>query len=183
MKRKICTFFLVTLTLLSAVFFGMQITTQIVKAEQTETKNVIVIGWDGVQRNHLYELLNRNLLPNFAAFINQGTIANITVSDHGTDTKAGWTQILTGYRWWKTGVYNNVYWFNSIPAGYTIPERAENYFGRNQIITGFFVGKSFHMEITDGTFDAANGKYTHQALYETFQQHWMLLSMVTKTRA
>ena len=165
MKRKICTFFLVTLTLLSAVFFGMQITTQIVRAEQTETKNVIVIGWDGVQRNHLYELLNRNLLPNLAAFINQGTIANITVSDHGTDTKAGWTQILTGYRWWKTGVYNNVYWFNSIPAGYTIPERAENYFGRNQIITSFIVGKSFHMEITDGTFDTANGKYTHQALY------------------
>jgi hypothetical protein len=165
LKRKISVFILVTITVLSTVIFGLQITTQIVRAEQTEAKNVIVIGWDGVQRNHLYELLNRNLLPNLASFINQGTIANITVSDHGTDTKAGWTQILTGYRWWRTGVYNNVYWFNSIPAGYTIPERAENYLGRNQIITGFIVGKSFHMEITDGTFDTASGKYTHQALY------------------
>jgi hypothetical protein len=165
LKTKLSVFLLVTLTVLSAVIFSQQIAIQIVRGEQTEAKNVIIIGWDGVQRNHLYELLNRNLLPNLASFINLGTIVNITVTDHGTDTKAGWTQILTGYRWWQTGVYNNVYWFHSIPAGYTIPERVENYFGRNQIITGFIVGKSFHMEITDGTFDTASGTYTHQALY------------------
>jgi hypothetical protein len=124
-----------------------------------------LIGWDGVQRNHLFDLLNRSLLPNLASFANNGSLFNITVSDHGTDTKAGWTQILTGYRWLRTGVFNNVYWFHSIPAGYTIPERVENYFGRSNVKTGFIVGKLAHMEIQDGTGDAANGRYTHEAIY------------------
>jgi len=159
---------LVALTLFSMLIFYPAMTLQPAEG-QTDEKNVILIGWDGVQRNHLYELLNRNLLPNLASFISEGTIVNITVSDHGTDTKAGWTQILTGYRWWKTGVYNNVYWFNSIPAGYTIPERAESYFGKSQIITGFRVGKLYHMEITDNTGDATSGRYTHQAIYSNLQ--------------
>jgi hypothetical protein len=161
---KVAAAFLVILTLFS-IFIIHMAAIPLFANGQSDQKNVIVIGWDGVQRNHLYELLNRNLLPNLASFASQGSLVNITVSDHGTDTKAGWTQILTGYRWWRTGVYNNVYWFHSIPTGYTIPERAENYFGRNQIITGFIVGKSFHMEITDGTYDTATGTYTHQAIY------------------
>jgi hypothetical protein len=137
--------------------------------QSTENKNVILIGWDGVQRNHLYELLNRNLVPNLASFASQGSLVNITVTDHGTDTKAGWTQILTGYRWFRTGVYSNVYWFNSIPAGYTIPERVESYFGKNQVVTGFRVGKLYHMEISDGTGDTTNGKFTSQAIYRNLQ--------------
>ena len=153
-QRKVTAAFLVILTLFSTFIIYMAAVPLLANG-QSDQKNVIVIGWDGVQRNHLYELLSRNLLPNLAAFASQGSLVNITVTDHGTDTKAGWTQILTGYKWWRTGVYNNVYWFHSIPAGYTIPERAENYFGRSQIITGFIVGKSFHMEITDGTYDTA----------------------------
>ncbi len=105
---------------------------QTVKSQPTEAKNVILIGWDGVQRNHLLELLNRSLLPNLAGFANAGVLKNITVMDHRTDTKAGWTQILTGYKWWRIGVFSNVYWFHSIPAGYTIHERVENYFGKNE---------------------------------------------------
>ncbi len=162
--KKATALFLVLLTLFSILIVCLAAMPQLANSQDVQ-KNVIVIGWDGVQRNHLYELLNRNLLPNLSSFASQGSLVNITVTDHGTDTKAGWTQILTGYKWWRTGVYNNVYWFHSIPAGYTIPERAENYFGRNQIITSFIVGKSFHMEITDGTFDTASGTYTHQALY------------------
>jgi hypothetical protein len=132
----------------------------------TEVKNVILIGWDGVQRNHLFELLNRSLLPNLSSFVNQGAIVNITVMDHGTDTKAGWTQILTGYRWWRTGVFNNVYWFHSIPAGYTIPERVESHFGKSEVVTGFITGKLFHMEVQDETGDAATGRYTQEAIYK-----------------
>jgi hypothetical protein len=161
--RKSVTLFLATLCILTAFCAASPI--QTVKGQSIENKNVILIGWDGVQRNHLYELLNRSALPNLASFIDQGTMVNITVSDHGTDTKAGWTQILTGYRWWRTGAFNNVYWFHGIPSGYTIPERVESYFGSNKVITGFVVGKLFHMEIRDGTGDAITGRYTHEALY------------------
>ena len=102
--------------------------------------NVILLGWDGVQRNHLYELLNRNELPNTKTLINEGHIVNITITDHSTDTKGGWSQVLTGYRWWKTGVYSNEYWFNSIPASFTILERVENKFGKENIVTAFITG-------------------------------------------
>ncbi len=131
--------------------------------------NVILLGWDGVQRNHLYELLNVGKMPNLSAFIQTGKMVNVTVSDHFTDTKAGWTQILTGYKWWKTGVFENAIWFNAIPRGYTIPERLENFYGSNQIATAFIAGKLNQMEIEDGTGSAAIGTpfstYSNEALY------------------
>ena len=131
--------------------------------------NVLLLGWDGVQRNHLFELLNRGLMPNLSGFVQTGKLVNVTVSDHHTDTKAGWTQILTGYRWWKTGVFGNSYWFQSIPKGYTIPERLENIYGSNQIATAFITGKLNQMEIEDLTGTAAVGSpfatYSNQALY------------------
>ena len=130
-----------------------------------EVKNVLLIGWDGVQRNHLFELLNRGSVPNLQSFINDGTIVNVTVSDHRTDTKSGWTQILTGYRWWRTGVYNNAYWFHSIPVGYTIPERVESYFGKDNVATGHITGKMGHMEVLNGSSTTATGLYTHEAIY------------------
>jgi hypothetical protein len=164
-KRRSGALFLVVVALLSAVMFFPTLTPQIVQGEQTEVKNVILIGWDGVQRNHLFELLNRSLLPNLASFVDQGTIANITVMDHRTDTKAGWTQILTGYKWWRTGVFNNAYWFHSIPAGYTIPERVESHFGKSEVATGFLTGKLGHMEAQNGTGTAKTGLYTHEAIY------------------
>jgi Type I phosphodiesterase / nucleotide pyrophosphatase len=130
-----------------------------------EVKNVILIGWDGVQRNHLFELLNRGLLPNLQSLIDDGRIVNVTVSDHRTDTKSGWAQILTGYRWWRTGVFNNVYWFHSIPFGYTIPERVESYFGKDKVVTAHITGKLGHMEVQNGTSTTATGLYTHEAIY------------------
>jgi len=130
-----------------------------------EATNVILVGWDGVQRNHLFELLNRDELPDLKALINEGTIVNITVIDHSTDTSGGWTQILTGYRWWNTGVYSNDYWFHSIPDSYTIPERVESYFGKDNVATAFITGSLSHMEVKDWTRSALYGTYTHEAIY------------------
>jgi len=132
--------------------------------------NVILLGWDGVQRNHLFELLSAGLMPNLSTFVQTGKLVNVTVSDHYTDTKAGWTQILTGYRWWKTGVFQNSNWFNAIPRGYTILERLKNIYGSTQISTAFITGKLNQMEIEDGTGTAAVGSpfaiYSDQALYD-----------------
>ncbi len=138
-------------------------------ADAGNNTNVILLGWDGVQRNHLFELMNAGLMPNLSAFIQTGKIVNVTVSDHYTDTKAGWTQVLTGYKWWKTGVFDNSIWFNKVPRNYTIPERLENYYGSNNIATAFITGKLNQMEIEDLTGTAANTSlfavYSHEALY------------------
>ncbi len=131
----------------------------------SEAKNILLIGWDGVQRNHLFELLNSSSLPNLQALTDRGIIANVTITDHRTDTKAGWTQILTGYRWWKTGVFNNVNWFHSIPRGYTIEERVESYFGIDNVATGHITGKMFHMEVINNSGSTATGFFTHEAIY------------------
>lgn len=182
LKTKHLSMFLIALFILSIFCVGQnaQITrtvaatsnSDIVLSNSESTSNytnVILLGWDGVQRNHLYELLNAGMTPNLNAFIQTGKIVNITVSDHVTDTKSGWTQILTGYRWWKTGVYGNSVWFHTIPRGYTIPERLENIFGSNQIATAFITGKLNQMEIEDGTGTAAIGSsfanYSNDALY------------------
>jgi hypothetical protein len=87
-------------------------------------RNVILIGWDGAQRNHVKEMLSRNELPNLKRIISEGLFAEIDISGT-TDTKAGWAEILTGYGPEVTGVFNNNV-FQSIPEGYTVFERLEN---------------------------------------------------------
>ncbi len=141
-------------------------------------RNVILLGWDGVQRNHLLELIDRGSMPNLVSFMRSGTMVNVTISDHYTDTKAGWTQILTGYKFWKTGVYNNFFWFHSIPAGYTIPERVESIFGEDQVTTGFIAGKLRHMETVNSTGSAVSeGPFTHEAIYSNLPSRLDVVSI------
>lgn len=147
----------------------------------TIEKNVILLGWDGVQRNHLLELMGRGLMPNLVSFVNKGTIVNITVSDHLTDTKAGWTQVLTGYKWWRTGVFANSVWFHSIPYGYTIPERLENIYGKDEIATAFITGKLNQMETVNETGTAASGSpfavYSNEAIYSNLPSQLDVVSV------
>jgi len=62
-----------------------------------------------------------------------------------SDTKAGWTQLLTGYVPEKTGVYNNGR-YEPIPAGYTVFERLEEFFGPDHIDTVAVIGKKAHVD-------------------------------------
>ncbi|MBE3577562.1 MAG: alkaline phosphatase family protein [Limnochordales bacterium] len=102
-------------------------------------KNAILISWDGVQRDHLRELLDAGKLPNLKALIKEGTIVEIDVT-HKTDTKAGHAQMLTGYGPEVTGVYSNSV-YQPIPKGYTIFERLEEEFGEDNIATIMITGK------------------------------------------
>lgn len=108
-------------------------------------RNVILIGWDGVQREHLKELLSRNELPSLSALVKEGTLVDIDITTGATDTKAGWTQILTGYVPEKTGVYSNSR-YQPIPEGYTVFERLEEFFGPQNIFTGAIVGKKGNVD-------------------------------------
>jgi len=111
-----------------------------IAAEATgSVKNAILISWDGVQREHLRELLDAGQLPNLEALIAEGAIVEIDVT-HKTDTKAGHAQMLTGYGPEVTGVFSNSV-YRPIPKGYTIFERLEDEFGDDGIATIMVTGK------------------------------------------
>jgi alkaline phosphatase len=118
------------------------------KTANQDIKNAILIGWDGAQRNHVKEAFSRNELPNLAMLSKEGALVAIDIT-RTTDTKAGWTQILTGYEPEQTGVFNNKI-FQPIPSGYTIFERLENYPDSNNIFTAAVVGKKEHVDYTAG---------------------------------
>jgi len=104
-------------------------------------KNIILISWDAVQRNHLIELIDAGKLPNLTVLRDSGRFIPLEISTHQTDTKAGHAQMLTGYKPETTGVYNNNR-YDAIPAGLSIFDRIEAYFGDDAITTILLTGKS-----------------------------------------
>ena len=104
-------------------------------------RNIILIGWDGAGRPQVKECLQRGQLPNLDKFAKEGKMVEIDIYGK-TDTKAGWTEILTGYGPEKTGVYNNAV-FEPIPEGYTAFERLKKHFGKD-FFTAAVIGKKIH---------------------------------------
>jgi len=103
-------------------------------------RNIILFGWDGAQRNHVKESLSRNELPHLQKLIDAGTFVEIDI-EGTTDTKAGWSQILTGYYPEVTGVYSNKQ-YQPIPKGLSLFERLEHHFGPDAFVTVALIGKS-----------------------------------------
>ena len=124
-------------------------------------QNVILFGWEGAQRDHVKESLARKELPTLQKLIDEGTFVEIDI-EGVTDTKAGWTQILTGYYPKVTGVYSNRQ-FQPIPKGLTVFERLENHFGPDKFVTLAVIGKGANVgaaepkkiKVRDGTDGAA----------------------------
>jgi hypothetical protein len=110
--------------------------------------NILVIGWDGTQRDHFWECYNMEVegcesgLPNLSQ-LTGGNIFNLTATNGGTSTKPGWAQILSGYNAEVTGVYSNGD-YQPIPLGYTAFEKIENHFGPDNVTTIFISGKNVH---------------------------------------
>lgn len=98
------------------------------KAGISKPRNIILVGWDGAQRAHVMECLERGELPNLKQLASEGALVNIDVVTGATDTKAGWTQILTGYNPEVTGVYSNGR-FRDVPKGLSVFERLKDHFG------------------------------------------------------
>jgi arylsulfatase A-like enzyme len=105
--------------------------------------NAILIGWDGAHRDHVKNLLKEGKLPNLQKIIAEGTLVDVDVTSGATDTKAGWTQILTGYKPAVTGVYNNGR-YRDVPEGYSIFERLRAAFGAGKVATVAVIGKKAH---------------------------------------
>jgi len=110
-------------------------------------QNIILFGWDGAQRDHVNEALARGELPNLKKLGEQGVYVKIDV-EGTTDTKAGWSQILTGYYPQVTGVYSNGR-FQPVPEGLSIFERLEKQFGADKFVTVAVIGKKAHCGAND----------------------------------
>ncbi|MBN2316204.1 MAG: alkaline phosphatase family protein [Sedimentisphaerales bacterium] len=104
------------------------------------SRNIILFGWDGAQRDHVKECLSRNELPNLQKLIDEGAFVEIDIEGK-TDTKAGWSQILTGYYPEVTGVYSNQQ-YQPIPKGLSTFERLEKHFGPDAFVTVAVIGES-----------------------------------------
>jgi len=113
------------------------------QSRPSQPRNIILIGWDGAQRNHVQECLVRQELPSLARLSGEGTLVAIDIY-RTTDTKAGWSQILTGYEPEITGVYSNGR-YQPIPAGYTVFERLEEHFGPENFVTVAVIAKKEHV--------------------------------------
>jgi len=105
-------------------------------------QNIILFGWDGAQRDHVNECLSRKELPSLQKLTDQGTYIKIDI-EGTTDTKAGWSQIMTGYYPEVTGVYSNSR-YEPIPKGLSIFERLEKQFGADKFVTVAVIGKLRH---------------------------------------
>ena len=114
------------------------------KEKEDKPQNIILFGWDGAQRNHVKECLDKGELPNLKKLSSQGNLVAIDVI-RITDTKAGWSQILTGYEPEVTGVFSNGI-YQPIPQGYTVFERLEKFFGPDNIMTVAVIGKKGHVD-------------------------------------
>jgi acetyl esterase/lipase len=109
-------------------------------APASPPNSVILISWDGVQREHLLDLLGRGNLLHLSDLIVDGAFVSLRITDHATDTKAGHAEMLTGLGPEVTGVYSNVR-FRAIPEGVTLFERLKAAFGEEGIATAAVTGK------------------------------------------
>ncbi|UCH35593.1 MAG: alkaline phosphatase family protein [Armatimonadota bacterium] len=129
--------------IIATVFALLTLSPYALPAAQQTPKNIILIGWDGLQRNHLKEIIARDEVPNLMALAEKGNLVAIDTTRR-TDTKAGWAQILTGYEPEVTGVFGNNR-FQPIPVGLTVFERLEDHFGAENIYTAAAIGKLHHV--------------------------------------
>jgi len=106
--------------------------------------NVLLVGWDGCDREHVKSLLKDGRLPNLQKLIERGRLVDIDIGEY-TDTKGGWAQILTGYTASVTGVYHNAK-YQPIPRGLTIWERLREAYGSDRIATVAVIAKKKHLD-------------------------------------
>jgi hypothetical protein len=103
-------------------------------------ENVLLVGWDGVERGRLLGLLRAGRLPHLAALRAAGSLRTLAVDGHASDTKAGFAQLLTGYDPEVTGVYSNTR-YGSIPPGLSVFERAKDGVGASRLFAAMVTGK------------------------------------------
>jgi predicted AlkP superfamily pyrophosphatase or phosphodiesterase len=108
---------------------------------EPQVRHVILISWDGAGRDILGELLAKNKLPNLAALIKDGSLQNIDIGGHITETLPGHAQMLSSLGPKTTGIASN-FDRKPMPQGYTLFERLQKAFGKEALATIAIIGKA-----------------------------------------
>jgi predicted AlkP superfamily pyrophosphatase or phosphodiesterase len=103
-------------------------------------RSAVLISWDGAEGDHVRANVAAGKMPHLARLAREGALVDIEVTGHGTDTKPGHAQMLTGYDPAITGVYTNAR-FGPIPRGYSIFERLHQAFGKQGLVTIMLTSK------------------------------------------
>ena len=106
-------------------------------------QGIILIGWDGARRPAIDACLGRGELAHLQALIDRGRYVKIDL-EGSADTKAAWTEILTGSLAKTTGVYSNQR-YQPVPKGLSLFERLEAHFGTDDFVTVAVMGKQQHL--------------------------------------
>ena len=104
--------------------------------------NCILISWDGLDRAVLKELLKEEKLPNLAALIKAGSLQDIDVKGHQTETRPSHAEMLTGLASEDSGVRSNSD-DGSVPAGTSVFELIKKQAGGDKVATIMVTGKAY----------------------------------------
>jgi hypothetical protein len=104
-------------------------------------RSAVLVSWDGVGRQRLHELLAAGRLPGVSDLVRRGSLVDIDVSGHRTDTKAGHAEMLTGYGPETTGVRSDCR-FRPIPEGLSVFEALHLRFGPEHFAAIMVTAKS-----------------------------------------
>jgi hypothetical protein len=140
--------------ILSIICFSIMLLSTIVpqvKAQGNPEQNVILIVWDGAQRNHFVELYNNNQLPNLKSMVDGGGLLRTDLvintetclsgsgDGYDLDTGPACSAMITGYGYPVTQNQDNRF-PNPIPQGLTFFERLKQAYP--EIKTGIVSNRS-----------------------------------------
>jgi predicted AlkP superfamily pyrophosphatase or phosphodiesterase len=121
-------------------------------------RDAILISWDGALREHVRADLAAGKLPNLARLAKGGSFVDIEVTGHITDTKAGHSELLSGYGPDRTGVRSDSD-FAPIPAGLSVFERLRKTFP--SLTTIMLTGKDHNLGSRAPGFLTAGEPFFH----------------------
>ena len=121
-------------------------------------RDAILISWDGALREHVRADLAAGKLPNLARLTKGGSLVDIDVTGHITDTKAGHSELLSGYGPDRTGVRSDSD-FAPIPAGLSVFERLRKAFP--SLTTIMLTGKDHNLGSRAPGFLSAGEPFFH----------------------
>jgi len=101
--------------------------------------NVLMVGFDGTRLARITQLLQEGKMPVLNELVKNGSFVNINIKFTRTDTKAGWSEILTGYDATINKVFSNKN-YAPVPEGFTIFERLKARYGK-EFATVLLTGK------------------------------------------
>jgi predicted AlkP superfamily pyrophosphatase or phosphodiesterase len=111
-------------------------------AAPERSRSVLLVSWDGVGRGLLKEMLEADKLPNLAAMVKTGSVHDIEIKGHATETRPGHAEMLTGLGPASTKIRSNAS-PGPIPAGLPLFDRLKKHFGRDGIATAAVTGKRY----------------------------------------